>query len=81
VVAATIGVVVAERKKDFRREERERERWCNHHVRLLECLVVMKVVVGGTVARIVATEGAAEKEKPEKDGNKGERLVFCQLYT
>ena len=42
---------------------------------------MMKVVVGGTVARIVATEGAAEKEKPEKDGNKGERLVFCQLYT
>jgi hypothetical protein len=57
VVAATIGVAVAERKKDFCREERERERWCNHHVRLLECLVVMKVVVGGTVA----AEGAAEK--------------------
>jgi len=37
---------------------------------------VMKVVVGGTVARIVAVEGAAEKEKTEKDGNKGERLVF-----
>ena len=37
---------------------------------------MMKVVVGGTVARIVGVEGAAEKEKAEKDGNKGERLVF-----
>jgi hypothetical protein len=36
---------------------------------------------GSTVARIMAAEGAAEKEKTEKDGNKGERLVFCQLYT
>jgi len=68
-------------EKDFCREERERERWCNHHVRLLECLVVMKVVVGGTMARVVATECAAEKEKAEKDGNKEERMVFCQLYT
>jgi hypothetical protein len=50
---------MAKRKKDFRRVERERERWCNNHVKLLECLVVMKVVVGGMVARIVAAEGAA----------------------
>jgi len=33
------------------------------------------------VARVVAAEGAAEKEKAEKDENRGERLIFCQLYT
>jgi hypothetical protein len=63
-------------EKDFRREERERERWCNHHVRLLDCLVVMKVVVGGTVARLVAAEGAAEKEKAENDEKQGRKADF-----
>jgi hypothetical protein len=37
VVAATAGVAVVERGKCFtgREEERERERWCSHHARLL----------------------------------------------
>jgi hypothetical protein len=32
--------------------------------------------VGRTVVRVVAAEGAAEKEKAEKDENRGERLIF-----
>jgi hypothetical protein len=32
------------------------------------------------VVRVVAAEGAVEKEKAEKDENRGERLIFCQLY-
>jgi hypothetical protein len=62
--------------KFFYREERERERWCKRHVRLLECLAVMKVVVGGTVARLVATEGVAEKEKAENDEKQGRNDDF-----
>jgi hypothetical protein len=38
-------------------------------------------VLGRTVVRVVAAEGAAEKEKAEKDENRGERLIFFQLYT
>jgi hypothetical protein len=50
------------RGKSFsQRRERERERWCKHHVRLLECLAVIKVVLGGMVARLVAAEGENRK--------------------
>jgi hypothetical protein len=62
--------------KVFHREERERERWCKRHVRLLECLAVMKVVVGGTVARLVAAEGVAEKEKAENYEKQGRKTDF-----
>jgi hypothetical protein len=37
--------------------------------------------MGRTVVRVVPVKGAAEKEKAEKDENRGERLIFCQLYT
>jgi len=37
---------------------------------------VMKVVVGGTVARLVAAEGAAEKEKAENDEKQGRKADF-----
>jgi len=30
---------------------------------------------------VVAAEGAAEKEKAQKDENREERLIFYQLYT
>jgi hypothetical protein len=36
----------------------------------------MKVVVGGTVARLVAAEGAAEKEKAENDEKQGRKADF-----
>ena len=69
-------------EKEFRREEREREGEVVQPPReVVGCLVVMHVVVGETVSRVVAAEGAAEKEKAEKDENRGERLIFCQLYT
>jgi hypothetical protein len=35
-----------------------------------------------TVVRVVvAAESEAEKEKAEKDKNRGEMLIFCQLFT
>jgi hypothetical protein len=38
--------------------------------------------VGRTVVRVVvAAEGAAKKEKVEKDENSGERLIVCPIYT
>jgi len=37
---------------------------------------VMKVVVGGTVARLVAAEGVAEKEKAENDEKQGRKADF-----
>jgi hypothetical protein len=38
--------------------------------------------VGRTVVRVVVVaEGVAEKEKAEKDENRGERLIFCQFDT
>jgi len=37
---------------------------------------VMKVVVGGTVARLVAAEGVAEKEKAENDEKQGRKDDF-----
>jgi hypothetical protein len=33
------------------------------------------------MVRMVVAEGAAEKKKAEKYENRGERLIFCQLYT
>jgi len=67
-------------EKEFHREEREGE-VVQPPREVVGCLVVMYVVVGETVSRVVAAEGAAEKEKAEKDENRGERLIFCQLYT
>jgi len=37
--------------------------------------------MGRMVVRVVAAEGTVEKEKAEKYENRGERLIFCQLYT
>jgi hypothetical protein len=62
--------------KVFHKEEGERERWCKRHVRLLECLAVMKVVVGGTVARLVAAKGVAEKEKAENYEKQRRKVDF-----
>jgi len=42
---------------------------------VVECLVVMKVVVGETVVGVVA-EGAAEKEKAENDEKQGRKADF-----
>jgi len=67
-------------EKEFRREEREGE-VVQPPREVVGCLVVMYVIVGETVSRVVAAEGAAEKEKEEKDENRGERLIFYQLYT
>jgi hypothetical protein len=67
-------------EKEFRREEREGE-VVQPPREVVGCLVVMYVIVGETVLRVVAAEGAAEKEKEEKDENRGERLIFYQLYT
>jgi len=64
------------RGKIFFTEKREGGRWCKRHVRLLECLAVMKVVVGGTVAKLVAAKGVAEKEKAENDEKQGRKDDF-----
>jgi hypothetical protein len=47
----------------------------------VECLNVMQIVVGRTMVRMVVAECVVEKKKAEKYENRGERLIFCQLYT
>jgi len=65
---------MVERKEIFAKKRERRGKVVQPPREVVECLVVMKVVVGETVAGVVA-EGA-EKEKAENDEKQGRKADF-----